>query len=851
MKFLSLFILFLLWGTGLMAAQPRMSDLIGFGTSAVINATVVDTAGNIYIAGDVTGELAKLPVNLRIQPSRGSRDVFAAKLNRFGAVTFVAVIGGSSQDFSRAIAVDTEGAIYVAGSSLSRDFPTTPGAFSMTLATDGPGAFVFRLSADGTRLIYSTGLGGASSTASRLVVDSRGNAYVGGSADVYGGAASVPATAAAWPVPVSAIGGSAYVAKLGPAGSTLEFCSIIGGDGITEALALALSPNEELWLAGRTTSRDLPSAGSFLGRSLFRSRDGAQTWTEQADGGRLYNLWQHPSRPGHLYASAEGGRLRVTKDFGQTWESRVLAEVAFDFELVRRVAFAPSEPDVLYASVDGQGIFKSDDGGNSWSLRGKFLNRADWLGVDPDDSNKISVSWADFTSYSADGGVTWRYADPIPEFFPLTINVALIAITPGPPATYWGTIGPERSVAYGGLYRSRDGGKTWKRQDGDLDTGTLVTIVQHRSNPQLLLGGGPRTFPYRSDDGGETWKKIDSVTTVSSFMTDPESPDRVYAAGPSGVFTSDDFGSTWRPSNSGLTNTSGIAVAIDLSQPSHLLALSTSSDDGFVMRLSADGKAVEYASYAGGAASDVINAITFDEGGMLWAVGTTSSPNVAVTADAVQRELAGRSDGIVTKVDPSTGAVLYSTYFGGAGLDELTAVVPYRQQSIMAAGGSENQAFPTTADGIDLGERAGVAISLARFELSGATVFSSLLPKGFGSVPVMATLPYGPVLLGGFGLGAPLTMVDFSPACPVSLSADEIAFSAASGTGTIAVAAAADCVWNATTTASWIEVTTGAVGMGVLDVRFSVASNSGATSRTGTVQVGDQRVTITQAGGGN
>lgn len=95
-RFINLFILIIFGGTDLVAAQPRISDLVGFGYSAIINATIVDPAGNIYVTGEVSGEFKTFPGVVRIRPPSSSRDVFVAKFTPFGAILFGAVIGGAS-----------------------------------------------------------------------------------------------------------------------------------------------------------------------------------------------------------------------------------------------------------------------------------------------------------------------------------------------------------------------------------------------------------------------------------------------------------------------------------------------------------------------------------------------------------------------------------------------------------------------------------------------------------------------------------------------------------------------------------------------------------------------------------
>jgi hypothetical protein len=139
-----------------------------------------------------------------------------------------ALVGGGSN----AIAVDAAGNAYVAGQTFSSDFPMTPGAFQTT----DPGgeyqsltAFVTKLNAAGTALVYSTYMGGSVfDSAYAIVVDAAGNAYVAGQTN----STDFPVTQGAFQVQNNAAGlkvGNAFVTKLNPAGTALVYSTYLGG----------------------------------------------------------------------------------------------------------------------------------------------------------------------------------------------------------------------------------------------------------------------------------------------------------------------------------------------------------------------------------------------------------------------------------------------------------------------------------------------------------------------------------------------------------------------------------------------------------------------------------------------
>jgi hypothetical protein len=153
-----------------------------------------------------------------------------------------------------ATAVDSAGNVYVTGQSDS-SLPTTPGAFQ----TSGSGAFVAKLNATGTALIYATYLGNGGGFGAGIAVDTAGDAYVIGANN------GVPTTANA----IAASGGSDFVAELNPTGSGLLYATYLPGTvnggyrlfGAQSAIAVDGSGN--IYVAGAAQAGFLVTAGAF------------------------------------------------------------------------------------------------------------------------------------------------------------------------------------------------------------------------------------------------------------------------------------------------------------------------------------------------------------------------------------------------------------------------------------------------------------------------------------------------------------------------------------------------------------------------------------------------------------
>jgi hypothetical protein len=183
-------------------------------------------------------------------------------------LSYSTYLGGSGGDEGRGIAVDSAGNAYVTGETNSADFPTTPGAFQTTSGGggcdwfSGDEAFVTKLNPAGTALVYSTYLGGSGCDGGvSIAVDSAGNAYVAGWTE----STNFPTTPGAFQ-PTFGVGGfgDAFVTKLDPTGSALDYSTYLGGDNYDQGIGIAVDSAGNAYVAGSTSSANFPTTpGAF------------------------------------------------------------------------------------------------------------------------------------------------------------------------------------------------------------------------------------------------------------------------------------------------------------------------------------------------------------------------------------------------------------------------------------------------------------------------------------------------------------------------------------------------------------------------------------------------------------
>ena len=260
----------------------------------------VDAQNNIYVCGMTSsGDFPVTPGALQstYQGNENLRDFnhpvghgFVAKISAQGTIVYATFLGGSLRDGAVAIAVDSTGAAYVAGGTASADFPTTANAPQKAYKGQGSigtlgdlnygDAFVSKLNAAGSALVYSTFVGGsADETASDIAIDSAGNAYITGftlSNDFpvtpdalqaanagFGGQGLAPNASQGFNTERVRNSGDAFLVKLSAAGA-LTYSSFFGGKNDDAGLAIAVDAAGNAYVAGNTLSTTLATSSGTL-----------------------------------------------------------------------------------------------------------------------------------------------------------------------------------------------------------------------------------------------------------------------------------------------------------------------------------------------------------------------------------------------------------------------------------------------------------------------------------------------------------------------------------------------------------------------------------------------------------
>lgn len=255
-------------------------------------------------------------------------------------------------------------------------------------------------------------------------------------------------------------------------------------------------------------------------------------------GGRSIAVAGSDARPLEYYFGATGGGLWKTTDGGTTWEP--VTDGQINSASVGSIAVCPANPDVVYIGTGetqlrgniqaGDGLYKSTDAGKTWQHIGLRETR---------NFSRVRVH-------------------------PTNCDIVF--------AGGFGEYGVENEDR--GLYRSRDGGRTWEKVlYRDAKTGAVDISIDPKNpdviyaalwdafrKPWAMSSGGPGSGLFKSTDGGTTWTEItrnpglprDQVIGKIGVSVSGADPNRVYAiieADSGGVFRSDDGGATWQLMN--------------------------------------------------------------------------------------------------------------------------------------------------------------------------------------------------------------------------------------------------------------------------------------------------------------
>ncbi|MGH7475510.1 MAG: hypothetical protein ACRELD_04420 [Longimicrobiales bacterium] len=296
-------------------------------------------------------------------------------------------------------------------------------------------------------------------------------------------------------------------------------------------------------------------------------------------GGRVTAVHGVAQQPGTYYMGSTGGGVWKSEDYGRNW--RPIADAYLETGSIGAIEVAAADPGVVYVGtgsdgirsniITGRGVYKSTDAGETWSFVG--LRDVGQIGAveahpgNPDIVYVAAIGHAfgpnrDRGVYkSTDGGRTWRNV----LFVSDSTGAVDLELAPDNPneiyASMWrGERKPWTIISgarEGGIWKSEDGGESWRKLEGGLPDGLFgkSDLAVSAADPDrvyaLIEAPEPEDGLYRSDDRGRTWRQVSSFNPLlnrpfyyTNVDADPTDADIVYVNN-EGFFRSVDAGANW------------------------------------------------------------------------------------------------------------------------------------------------------------------------------------------------------------------------------------------------------------------------------------------------------------------
>ena len=313
-------------------------------------------------------------------------------------------------------------------------------------------------------------------------------------------------------------------------------------------------------------------------------------------GGRVSSIALDPADRYTFYVGlGTGGVMKTTNDgatFDAVFEKQSVAAIgalAVAPDNGRHVWAGTGEANDRNSSGWGDGVYRSTDGGSTWQNAGLKESRTiARIAVSPRDSNRVYVAaMGDLWSYggerglyrTTDGGKTWNLILAASGRFADRVGCCDVILDPSGPDTLYAALYARRRTPWsfdagpgctegkdeGGIFKSTDGGGSWKKLQNGLPVMTgRIGLDVYRKDPGILYaviqsdeGGGSsiddvhskKGGVFRSDDRGESWKRMSPLDPrpfyFSQIRVDPRDEKRVYVLGFM-LHVSDDGGKTWQ-----------------------------------------------------------------------------------------------------------------------------------------------------------------------------------------------------------------------------------------------------------------------------------------------------------------
>ena len=315
------------------------------------------------------------------------------------------------------------------------------------------------------------------------------------------------------------------------------------------------------------------------GGGVWKTTDGGRSWGNISDGffgGSIGSIAVAASDPNVIYVGggektvrgnvSSGYGMWKSEDAGQTWTATGLEKSRH----ISRIAVHPNNSELVYAAVmgniykeaDERGVYKSTDGGKSWRkvLFANAMAGAVDLVLDPNNPRIIYAStWrVQRTPYSLssggegsalwkseDGGENWKEISQHEGFAEGTLGIIGVAVSPVNSNRVWAMVENQKE---GGLYRSEDGGKTWKKVNSERKLRQrawyYTRLYADTADENIVYVLNVRY--HRSTDGGKSFTThVAPHGDHHDLWIDPNNSKRMIIGDDGGAQVSNDAGETW------------------------------------------------------------------------------------------------------------------------------------------------------------------------------------------------------------------------------------------------------------------------------------------------------------------